>query len=163
MFLYLSWTIFHYSIRNKKHWSSVGINWDNLQIILFDHFPQYFQYRFPWIFASSICPILAIAKFQCIVSCSTNFNDYLKIWRNRSQILEVFSITINPENRQTGAKGAQDNSNYWTFFHEGLNDRKTLNQQSYPFVLNIIHDGQFPTLSSAYLRSSTADKQTKNK
>jgi len=68
--------------------------------------------------------LITIAKFDCLVSCSTNPNDYLIIWRNRSQIFEA--LTINPEKQTKGERG-MDMRQWrisWAFFHEGHKNKK---------------------------------------
>ena len=88
---------------NKESWSAVEISWEkNTNHFFFTALPQFNYLDFSELLTSLFFVLITIAKFDCLVSCSTNPNDYLIIRRNRSQIFEA--LTINPENRSVDWK-----------------------------------------------------------
>ena len=90
----------------------------------FTALPQLTLFEFFWSLTCVFLCFFTLAKFDRIVSCWTNSNDYLIIRRakNRSQSFEA--LTINPEKQIKGKGGMRQWRISWAFSRNGTMTEK---------------------------------------
>ena len=121
----------------QEPWSAVGISWEKNTDHLFNCFTTIDSIWILLKFNLCIFVLFTLAKFDRIVSCWTNSNDYLIIRRakNRSQSFEA--LTINPEKQTKGKGGMRQWRISWAFSRNGTMTEKE--KKFFTHLGNIFH------------------------